>query len=189
MLGFLIRLVVVWIAKQVDEQSTTSKFTDTDYEVFSDAATHVYNGGSPFERHTYRYTPLAAYICLVNNLIHPLAGKIVFCICDIFLGFIIWEIVELQRNGLPAEVKAKTWSTKMFVGLWVFNPMIIAMPTRGSNDNIISLLLFTALYALLQKKYVMAGFFYGLSVHFKIYPIIYCFVLYFFIDMDRKLIV
>jgi len=67
--------------------------------------------------------------------------------------------------------------------------MIIAMPTRGSNDNIISLLLFTALYALLQKKYVMAGFFYGLSVHFKIYPIIYCFVLYFFIDMDRKLIV
>ena len=96
--AFVLRLVVVAIAKYIDETSTTNKFTDTDYEVFSDAATHVYNGGSPFARHTYRYTPLAAYICLVNNTIHPLAGKIVFCFCDILLGFLFWEIVEHQRN-------------------------------------------------------------------------------------------
>ena len=96
--AFLIRLIVVYIAKLIDESSTTNKFTDTDYEVFSDAATHVFNGVSPFARHTYRYTPLAAYICLVNNLIHPLAGKIVFCICDIILGFIFWEFVDHQRN-------------------------------------------------------------------------------------------
>jgi phosphatidylinositol glycan class M len=94
LVAFLLRLVVVVIAKYIDETSTTSKFTDTDYEVFSDAATHVMNGRSPFDRHTYRYTPLAAYICLVNNIFHPLAGKIVFCICDILLGFIFWEIVE-----------------------------------------------------------------------------------------------
>jgi GPI mannosyltransferase 1 subunit M len=62
--------------------------------------------------------------------------------------------------------------------------MIIAMPTRGSNDNIISLLLFVTLYFLMQRKFVIAGLFYGLAVHFKIYPIIYCFVLYFWIDMD-----
>ena len=64
--------------------------------------------------------------------------------------------------------------------------MIIGMPTRGSNDNIISLFLFAALYALFHKRFITAGFFYGLSVHFKIYPIIYCFVLYFFIDMDYE---
>ena len=62
--------------------------------------------------------------------------------------------------------------------------MVIAMPTRGSNDNIISLLLFVTLYFLMQRKFVIAGLFYGLAVHFKIYPIIYCFVLYFWIDMD-----
>lgn len=62
--------------------------------------------------------------------------------------------------------------------------MIVAMPTRGSNDNIISLLLFIALYYMLSRRFIIAGFFYGLSVHFKIYPIIYSFVFYFWIDMD-----
>ena len=186
--AFLIRLIVVYIAKLIDENSTTNKFTDTDYEVFSDAATHVYNGGSPFARHTYRYTPLAAYICLVNNFIHPLAGKIVFCICDIILGFIFWEFVDHQRNQLSDEIKAKTWKTKTFVALWIYNPMIVAMPTRGSNDNIISLFLFIALYYMVQRKFIIAGLFYGLSVHFKIYPIIYSFVLYFWIDMDYNML-
>jgi len=92
--AFFVRLLFVWIAKLIDESGSTVKFTDTDYEVFSDAATHVYNGGSPFARHTYRYTPLAAYICLVNNFIHPLAAKIVFCICDILMGLIFWKIAE-----------------------------------------------------------------------------------------------
>ena len=186
--AFILRLVIVWVAKIIDESGGANKFTDTDYEVFSDAATHVYNGGSPFARHTYRYTPLAAYICLVNNIIHPLAGKIVFCLCDIAMGLIFWKIVDHQREQLPPDVKSRTWKTITFVSCWIFNPMIVAMPTRGSNDNIISLLIFIALYFLLKKRYVLAGLSYGLSVHFKIYPVIYSFAFYFFIDMDRSLI-
>ena len=182
--AFLLRIVIVIYAKFHDEASVTNKFTDTDYEVFSDAATHVYNGGSPFDRHTYRYTPLAAYICLVNNVIHPLAGKIVFCVVDIFIGFLFWDFVEHQKNKLPEADKSKVWSTKTFVSMWIYNPMIIAMPCRGSNDNIVSLFLFLAIWFLMKRQYVPAGFFYGLAVHFKIYPIIYCFVLYFWIDMD-----
>lgn len=76
----------------------------------------------------------------------------------------------------------------VYVGLWLFNPMIIGLSSRGSNDNIISLLVFVALYYLLNKKYVAAGFWYGLSVHFKIYPIIYSFVFYLFIDSDSKML-
>jgi phosphatidylinositol glycan class M len=60
------------------------------------------------------------------------------------------------------------------------------MSTRGSNDNIICMLVYITLYYLLKKEYVKAAFWYGLSVHFKIYPIIYCFVFYLFIDIDKK---
>jgi phosphatidylinositol glycan class M len=89
---------------------------------------------------------------------------------------------------LSDEIKAKTWQTKTFVALWIYNPMIVAMPTRGSNDNIISLFLFIALYYMMQRKFIIAGLFYGLSVHFKIYPIIYSFVLYLWIDMDYNML-
>ena len=60
------------------------------------------------------------------------------------------------------------------------------MSTRGSNDNIITLLVYATLYYLLKKEYVKAGLVYGLSVHFKIYPIIYAPVFYLFIDSDKS---
>lgn len=90
-INLALRFTIVYIATIIDKHSQGFKYTDVDYLVFSDAATKVYNGGSPYERHTYRYTPLVAYICTINNFIHPLAAKIVFCICDIVLGYILWR--------------------------------------------------------------------------------------------------
>lgn len=46
-------------------------------------------------------------------------------------------------------------------------------------------LVFFSLYYLLNKQYTRAGLVYGLSVHFKIYPILYSFVFYLFIDSHR----
>ena len=66
--------------------------------------------------------------------------------------------------------------------------MIVGMSIRGSNDNMIALLVLISVYLVLKKRYVLGGLFYGLSIHFKIYPIIYCFVFYFFIDCDREII-
>lgn len=88
--AFVIRIIFVLVAKLIDESDSPKKYTDTDYDVFSDAAMHVLNGNSPYARHTYRYTPIAAYICLVNGLIHPLAGKVVFCLFDILMGVAMW---------------------------------------------------------------------------------------------------
>ena len=179
-----LRLGLIYVAHLVDNNNKTFSYTDIDYEVFTDAAQHVANNGSPYARHTYRYTPLAAYICLVNIWVHPLAGKVVFCLLDIIMGLIYWSLVESQLKS----TKNKTCGIFCFVSLWLFNPVTFVMSTRGSNDNIIALLVFISLFLLLKRQYVLSGFFYGLSVHFKIYPIIYCFVFYFFIDCDRAII-
>jgi GPI mannosyltransferase 1 subunit M len=173
----VIRLILVYVAKVIDEGPSPKKYTDTDYDVFSDAATHVYNGNSPFARHTYRYTPIAAYICVLNNLIHPLAGKVVFCIFDILMGLAMWRLIESQNRE-----NKYTWA---YVAFWLYNPVTITMSTRGSNDNIITLLVFVTVYYLLQKRYIAAGLMYGFSVHFKIYPIIYSFVFFLYIDCDK----
>ena len=140
----LVRLVMVAVGEYIDSVSDGFKYTDTDYNVFSDAATYVYNGESPYKRHTYRYTPLAAYICLVNNYIHPVCGKLVFCLCDILMGLILWRIFDTIN---PTK-KELTWR---YVAFWTFNPLTISLSTRGSNDNLISLLVFVALYFLLRK--------------------------------------
>lgn len=90
---------MVWVAKEIDERTPNMKYTDTDYDVFSDAATYVYNGESPFKRHTYRYTPIAAYICVLNNIVHYTAGKVIFCILDVIMGVFMWRIVETQNSN------------------------------------------------------------------------------------------
>ena len=44
------------------------------------------------------------------------------------------------------------------------------------------------MYLLLRRWYILAGFFFGLAIHFKIYPIIFSFVFFFYIDCDHELI-
>ena len=59
------------------------KYTDVDYAVVTDAAAAVAAGGSPFERATFRYTPLLAWAALPNIWVHPAAGKLLFCAADL----------------------------------------------------------------------------------------------------------
>ena len=133
----------MYIASIIDERTPNMKYTDTDYDVFSDAATHVYNGQSPYQRHTYRYTPLAAYICVLNNIIHPLAGKIIFVLLDVLMGVFMWSLIESQNVSRKYTI--------LYVAFWVYNPVTVGMSSRGSNDNIIATLVFATLYFLLKR--------------------------------------
>lgn len=45
-------------------------YTDIDYFVYSDGAKYILQGGSPYDRHTYRYTPILGYMMIPNIIFH-----------------------------------------------------------------------------------------------------------------------
>lgn len=58
------------------------RYTDVDYLVFSDAAALVAAGKSPYQRSTYRYSPLIAFLLVPNSFVHPSWGKFIFSASD-----------------------------------------------------------------------------------------------------------
>ena len=60
-----IRVVLFGVSIYLDNYTKVG-YSDIDYKVFTDGAKYVTQGMSPFERHTYRYTPLLAYLMTPN---------------------------------------------------------------------------------------------------------------------------
>jgi GPI mannosyltransferase 1 subunit M len=171
--GVFARLTMLVIGLYLDEKLFV-QYTDIDYKVFSDSAYHVYHGRSPYERLTYRYTPLLAYLLLPNIFLSYHFGKILFICADILLVIFIYNILHFQN--LP-----NTRSLAL-ISFWLFNPLAINISTRGSADSLITVLVLLSLIFILKRRVFLAGIIYGLAVHFRIYPVIYSITLYFFID-------
>ena len=156
----------------------TLKYTDIDYIVFSDAANHVCNGASPYNRETYRYTPLLAWI-LIPNCSAPAFGKILFSLLDVLAGYVIYASIDIRTHG--------EYARKLAMCFWLFNPLNIVVCTRGSAESVVCILVLFTL-ALLKSGWVRcAAILYGLAVHFKVYPIVYALPLYLYCrTMDKK---
>nr|CCA18245.1 predicted protein putative [Albugo laibachii Nc14] len=151
------------------------KYTDVDYDVYTDASRLVVdNFQSPFDRTTYRYTPLLAYLMTINIAINPLCGKILFAIGDIGVGLLLLKLLRLQGLRCSEAIK--------YTCLWLFHPFSINISTRGNADVIVVLLVIATVYFLLVKRTWMAAIFFGLAVHVKIYPIVYTLALLMFLD-------
>ncbi|XP_055596091.1 GPI mannosyltransferase 1 [Uranotaenia lowii] len=101
-----IRIFLIYYGEVQDSLSDV-QYTDVDYRVITDGASHVLNSNSPFKRHTYRYTPLLAYLVLPNLLIHRSYGKFIFSLFDILIGVLIkWILLECYRaNKISIEKK------------------------------------------------------------------------------------
>lgn len=152
------------------------KFTDIDYHVFSDAAQHVVDGRSPYLRPTYRYTPLLAILLTLNHYLFYSFGKVLFVLCDLGVALLIHQVLCLRGVARFKRVVS--------ISLWLLNPLTAAVSSRGNAESLIAVLVLLTLYLVLCKRLYLSAIFFGLSVHMKVFPIIYSLPLFLFIDED-----
>lgn len=168
--AILLRLGLLIYGRWQDTHSPV-KYTDIDYLVFTDAAWFVARGRSPYDRATYRYTPLLAW------LLYPTSwrsssipwfdfGKALFAAGDIVTGWLIARILR-RKQGMTVEASMK------YASIWLLNPMVANISTRGSSEGLVAVFVVALLSAVLDERASLAGLLLGFGVHFKIYPFIY----------------
>ena len=168
--------VILFAYGYYQDNYTSIKFSDLDYQVVNDGARYVYNFRSPFERHTYRYTPLLAIMMTPNIFFNINFGKFFLIFCDILVGFLI----QILNGKKPENFK------KVGLLIWFLNPLTVLLSVRGSFDVIMSVLILITLILVKNRYYKLGALVYGVSIHFKIYPIIYCIFLYLYIMHKEK---
>ncbi|KAH6620363.1 PIG-M-domain-containing protein [Boeremia exigua] len=176
----LLRVVFLLYGLWQDANSPM-KYTDIDYFVFTDAARFISRGQSPYARDTYRYTPLLAW------LIYPTTwpgtfwfsfGKALFAVGDVVAGWMMYRILREYR-GLDKERALR------FASIWLMNPMVATISTRGSSEGLLGVFVTALLWAVLANRTILAGLLLGFAVHFKIYPFIYAASIVWWLDETK----
>lgn len=176
--GALALRLVLLLYGHLQDLYMSVKYTDVDYDVYSDAAREIAQGNSPFERTTYRYTPALALLLLPNIFVHEVFGKLLFVGCDLLVGYILYQILRLR--GLPDTSAAN------YCCVWLFHPFSVNISTRGNADSIVVLLVMLSLLLIMRKQLVLSALAYGAAVHFKVYPIIYALAFLVFLNGDFR---
>jgi phosphatidylinositol glycan class M len=166
------------------------KYTDIDYEVYTDAAQFIVNGDSPYQRSTYRYSPLLAALLTPNILLHKSFGKVLFALADILAALLMQRIIHrrykkqvsnttttgkstAKKNQIPSFGLSLSTTTNLALALWLFSPFTVSISTRGNGEALVTCMLLCML-DLLERNYILAsGMIYGFAVHWRVYPIIY----------------
>lgn len=164
LIGFVIRVGLIAYG-EFHDKAFQVPFTDVDYKVFTDAARNVLMGASPYSRHTYRYSPLVAYVLTPNIIVHQSFGKVLFSLLDLVMAYLIYRLT-LRRN-IPTS---KAQLSALF---WLYNPISIIISTRGNADTLSSLLVAATLLCLYAEKPIMAGIVHGMCIHMRLYPIVF----------------
>ncbi|KAJ5606731.1 hypothetical protein N7537_003350 [Penicillium hordei] len=182
----VLRLILLVYGGWQDAYSAV-KYTDIDYMVFTDAGRYVAKGESPYARDTYRYTPLLAWMLLPTawegaapwSSLTFAFGKALFALSDVLAG---WLVVQLLVRCYRFPVER---ALRYVAAVWLWNPMVANISTRGSSEGLLGVLVAALLWATLTKKPILAGLILGLAVHFKIYPFIYGVSILWWWDAER----
>lgn len=189
-LGALFRLILILYGIYHD-LTHALKYTDVDYYVFSDAAEYILHPrllaagplsgyiarkwkifiGSPYDRATYRYTPLLALILLPNVNFHPLFGKFIFSAADLGIALIHYRSLAFNKQGNARH--SERMARILVTSIWLLNPFVANISTRGSAESILGFIVVLFLHLLEKNRDGAAAILFGLAVHFKIYPVIY----------------
>ncbi|KAH8300232.1 hypothetical protein KR044_012015 [Drosophila immigrans] len=179
----LLRLTLICYA-QIHDAKSTVPYTDIDYKVVTDGARFIVDGGTPFARHTYRYSPIMAYIQIPNITLHPAFGKLIYSLCDLLVGQLIYALVRLEP-GKASAIQRKALASACF---WLYNPLTAVISTRGSGDSFASFFVISSIYLLVKttttdqpSKYFAvfcAGLAHGLVIHLRLYPIFFSLAYY-----------
>ncbi|XP_063995191.1 GPI mannosyltransferase 1 [Diachasmimorpha longicaudata] len=168
-LALIIRLILIAYSDFHDKYFSVP-YTDIDYKVYTDASRFLLNGKSPYERHTYRYTPLLALILTPNILLHSSFGKILFSVIDIIIGILMKHIL------MRGQCNDKTSGICALV--WLYCPLTIVISTRGNADSVAVILVLVTLKYLVSNQPFLSGIIHGISVHFRLYPIAFSLAMY-----------
>mmetsp|Transcript_11900 Transcript_11900/g.19364 ORF Transcript_11900/g.19364 Transcript_11900/m.19364 type:complete len:195 (+) Transcript_11900:172-756(+) len=155
--ALIIRILLIFSGSIIDAYSDI-KYTDVDYNVYTDAARLVWEGQSPFHRDTYRYPPLLAFL-LIPNIYFASFGKILFAVADIGILWHYFSIHELKPNPTMRGV----WIALV----WALNISFAVISTRGSSDSIHNFMILSVLKLTFMKNYIPAGLLLGLSIHLR----------------------
>ncbi|KAI9890140.1 MAG: GPI mannosyltransferase 1 [Vezdaea aestivalis] len=170
LLSTLLRLTLLLYGLYQDTHSPL-KYTDIDYSVFTSAASLVSRHRSPYDRPTYRYTPLLAWLLYPTALPHLNgllfhSGKLLFAGADIFAGRAMLAV--LARAGV-----GEGFAARIVAAAWLLNPMVAVISTRGSAEGLLGMLVTGMVWDVLEGRIIYAGVLLGVATHLKIYPVIY----------------
>lgn len=77
------------------------------------------------------------------------------------------------------DQKGKIDVSNVSMCIWLYNPLSIAIATRGNSDSLAGFLVLSVLYYMqIKKSYFVAGLLHGLAIHLRLYPIVYSLTLF-----------